>query len=417
MNGGLKINISNLTFFILQVYIILFLAGTRLFNTVMLGLFGVLFILTLCVLLKKSLPVKGYIGSMGAFLLLAFLSTLWAGDKKLAMESNLVMLRCSALGLCIYVNCDTRQRITRTLACFALSVLVLDAFCVGALGIKGLIQLGEDNVRLGVDVLDDTMNANFIGTANVLGVAILLYFIAQNKKRLLLLPMLAFIGFIALSASRSALILLVTSFVLYVLLMNRNKQHRVRSLLYVAFGITAFVLAIQLGLFDYVIDRFRDAEGSVSHFFSGYTQSDRANIRMRLIYAGLSLFVKRPILGYGSGQYGILVRQSMGYEYAPHNTYIQAMVAYGIFGLVFWQGMYFRILWKIRKRRTDSLAMILFVLIVLWLVHDIFGHALTEKISYYFLGIGFAFARIAQKERTDVSGSAPDDGVIARLEQ
>ena len=411
-----KLNINNLTFFVLEVYIILFLVGTRIFNSVMLWLFAVLFGLTVCVLIKKPLPLRGYIGSMGAFLLLAFLSTLWAGNKELAMQTNMIVLRCSALGLCICVSCDSRERVTKLLACFALAVLVLDIYCLKTIGVSNMMKLGEDEVRLGMDVVYG-LNANFIGTVNVLGGLLVLYLSSQYKKPFLLLFFFFFVGFVALSASRTAFILLVFGFALYALMMIRDRKHRLRAFLVIAIGAIAFLVTKQFGLFNLAFDRFRDAEDSVTHFFSGYTQSDNSDIRLRLAYEGLKLFIQRPIFGYGSGQFAYLTRGMFRLPWEPHNTYIQTMVSYGIFGLVFWQGMYVRILWRLRKRKSDKLAMILAVLIIGWLMHDMFGHALTEKNSYFFIAIGFAFLRILEREDKSIAGNAPNDCAGAYLEK
>lgn len=410
---GLKLRADSLSYFILEIYIVFFLVGTRIFNTVMQGLFIGLFLITLFLMLQKPIPLTGYIKNMGTFIVFAFLSTVWASDKSSALANNMTLLRCAILGLCIYVNCTSKDKITKLLACYALGVLVLDIYCFQTLGVSGLLRIGTQDLRLGEENVAE-LNANFIGNANAMGVIILLYFVSEYKKKILLILPAIYVLFIALSASRSAFLVLAFGFVLFALLMNNENKKMMRMPIYIAIGIVAFVIAYNLGLLDVVIDRFVKGNNSIRIFLSGDIRSNEANIRLRLIFEALSLFIQRPVFGYGSGQFNGLMNSIFGFPYSPHNTYTQALVAYGVIGLFIWQGMYLRIINNLRRYRDDNVAMIIVVLISAWLLHDVFGHSMGDKTSYLLLALGYALINHKYREKERMCSSEQIDTEVSR---
>ncbi len=374
----------------------LFLVGTHIFNTFMQGLFVVLFLLSLWLLTYKRLPVKGYIGNMGAFILFSLLSTIWASNRDNAIISNITLINCAVLGLCIYVNCDSREKLIKLLACYSIGVLLLDIYCYSVLGFSGLMQLGGQSLRLGVETGTD-LNSNYIGNINALGTLIVLYLISIYKKKYLFLLPVIFVFFISLSASRSAFIVLAFGYILYTFLFNTDNKNTVRILIYIAVGIILIVIAYYMGLLDVILARFIRANETIAVFFMESRKTDQANIRLRLIYEALILFTEKPVLGYGCGQFNSLMVPIFGFPYSPHNAFTQSMVSYGIFGLVFWQGMYIKIIQRLRKEKADSMAMIIVILILCWLMHDMFSHSLSDKTSYLLLAIGFAAINMLRK--------------------
>lgn len=394
----LKLKNDSLSFFILELYIVLFVLGTRVFNTAMQALFIVLFLLTLVKMLRKPIPIIGYVKNVGAFIVLAFLSTVWAADKSIALTSNITLLKCALLGFCIYENCTSREKVVKLLASYVIGVIILDIYCLQTLGISGLLSIGSQELRLGEEFVTG-LNANFIGNANAMGVIICMYFFSEYKKKLLIVPPVICVFFIALSASRSAFIVLAFGFIMFALLLNRENKNGMRVLIIAAIGIVAFVIVYNLGFLDVVINRFAQGKTSIKIFMSGNYRSSEANIRLRLIFEALVFFIQRPILGYGSGQFNGLMNSVLGFPYSAHNTYTQVLVAYGVVGLFFWQGMYLRIIKKLRNYRDDGITMIIVILITMWLVHDMFGHSIGDKTSYFLIALGYAMINLKYIER------------------
>ena len=398
MNGrSLKrMDYVSLAFFVLEIYTVLYLVGSHIFNPIMQGLFIFLCFLTLLLLFKRPIQISGYNKYMGLFILFAFVSTLWATDKASAMESNMTYLRCALWGFCIYIQANSKEKINRLLYCFLLGAIVLDAYCVIVLGINGILRLASQELRLGLESGTE-LNSNFIGSTNALATLIGVYLTISNKKKIVIFFPLICAAFVLLSASRGAVIVLAFCFILYALF-TKGSNKRFRVPLYVGLCVIAVLIAYSFGLLDKVLDRFQVASKSINIFFSGDRTSDASNIRLRLIFGGLSLFAKRPLFGYGSGQFNRLIYSIIGIAYSPHNAYTQSMVGYGVMGLVLWQGMYIRIMINTFKNRKTSLAMIVFILICAWLIQDMFAHSISNKTSYFLLAIGFSLIGVLKNE-------------------
>ena len=398
MNGSSSIRTSydSIAFTVLEIYTILYLVGSHIFNSVMQGLFIVLCVATLLLLFKRYVLISGYTKYMGLFILFAFISTMWAADKGSAMASNMVFLRCALWGFCVYVQANSKERINKLLICFLIGTIVLDAYCLSVLGINGILRLASQELRLGIES-GTYLNSNYIGSINAIATLIGVYLTISHKRKIAVVSSLICAAFVLLSASRGAVIALAFGIVLYALFAKSdNKLFRIP--LYVGLGVIAVLIAYNVGLLNFVLDRFQVASNSIKIFLSGDRTSNASNIRLRLIFVGLSLFAKRPLLGYGSGQFNRLISGILGFAYSPHNAYIQSMVGYGVMGLYLWQGMYIRILFNSFKNRKDGLAMIVFVIICAWLIHDMFDHSISNKSSYFFLAIGFSSLSVLKNE-------------------
>jgi O-antigen ligase len=380
----------------LEIYTILYLVGSHIFNPVMQGLFIFLCIATLLLLFKRPILLNGYTKYMGLFILFAFISTIWAADKASAMASNMTFLLCALWGFCVYIQANSKEKINKLLFCFLLGSIVLDLYCVSVLGINGIIRLASQELRLGLESGTE-LNSNYIGSTNAIAALIGVYLTISHKRKIVIVFPLICAAFVLLSASRGAVIVLAFGLVVYALFTHR-KNKRFRVPLYAGLGIIAVLAAYNLGLLDIVLDRFKVASNSINIFLSGDRTSNASNIRLRLIFGGLSLFAKRPLLGYGSGQFNRLISSILGFAYSPHNAYTQSMVGYGVMGLLLWQGMYIRILKNTFKDRKNSLAMIVLVIVCAWLINDLFDHSISNKTSYYLLAIGFSAIGVLKKE-------------------
>ena len=62
--------------------------------------------------------------------------------------------------------------------------------------------------------------------------------------------------------------------------------------------------------------------------------------RMRIWKAGAEAFVARPVFGYGTGSFPIVVTPILGSARASHNSFLTVLVEQGFVGLVFYLGMF-----------------------------------------------------------------------------
>jgi O-antigen ligase len=66
--------------------------------------------------------------------------------------------------------------------------------------------------------------------------------------------------------------------------------------------------------------------------------------RMTIWRAGAEAFVKRPLVGYGTGAFQGALRRVLGYPRASHNSYLTVLVEQGLVGFVIYAWMFFAVL-------------------------------------------------------------------------
>lgn len=63
--------------------------------------------------------------------------------------------------------------------------------------------------------------------------------------------------------------------------------------------------------------------------------------------------LQKPILGHGAGQADILTKRVFGFLSNPHNSYIQLLYDYGIFGLTIYLFYFLQLISKLRRKETQ----------------------------------------------------------------
>ena len=76
------------------------------------------------------------------------------------------------------------------------------------------------------------------------------------------------------------------------------------------------------------------------------------NFRMMLISNGWNMFLKRPLLGYGSGNYASINLVEFDVKYYSHNNYIELLTGLGIVGTIIYYLFHFRLIFLIFVNRT-----------------------------------------------------------------
>lgn len=61
---------------------------------------------------------------------------------------------------------------------------------------------------------------------------------------------------------------------------------------------------------------------------------------MRIWKAGAEAFVARPVFGYGTGSFPLVVAPILGIARASHNSFLSVLVEEGIVGFIFYIGMF-----------------------------------------------------------------------------
>lgn len=378
---------------LLYIYVTFLFLGQYQFNSLMRIIYAVLVLGVLLFNYKHLSRLDAFTARLALLLTYALVSCLWAGDASLAFSGFISMAQCTLITISVYVLCNSENKIEKLLWCIVIAMVLFDIYIITTVGFRELATMAQQGVRADMTV-EAGINANSVGYMSALVMPLLFYLCMHNGKKIYLILELLFGASVIFSASRTAVIMLLLGFSLYALLIQRSKK-----MLGIIAGaavvlIVLSILATQEYL-DTIFDRFGEAQESIRIFF---TQDNRiygeGNIRLRLIKGGMVLWARNPVFGYGLNQFGRLIQPIIGFAYSPHNTYTQALVSFGIFGLILWQGLYFIAIKKLWKNRTN-LDVMLIILVVMWLFGDIFGHSMNDKTS--FVLIGLCYARIFTK--------------------
>lgn len=145
-----------------------------------------------------------------------------------------------------------------------------------------------------------------------------------------------------------------------------------------------------------IVDRLGEEPGAVSAILSGdtdFSAPSSLSLRWHAQRFGLSLWLERPLFGWGPGSSHALIASSgrpalgVGGDEALdhlHNTYLELLVQLGLIGLLLWVGLFVSLFLSIVKARragllSADLARFLTLSIVYLSVWDLFDfHALHQ---------------------------------------
>jgi O-antigen ligase len=146
---------------------------------------------------------------------------------------------------------------------------------------------------------------------------------------------------LALSGSRGGLIAGTIGLLIVPLTMTRLSPAGFAAalLLVVASGVVAVAYTPQT-----VVERLASTGTQI--------QGGELGGRMTIWRAGAEAFVKRPIVGYGTGAFQGALRRVLGYPRASHNSYLTVLVEQGLVGFVIYLWMFFAVLLAAMKLPT-----------------------------------------------------------------
>jgi O-antigen ligase len=233
------------------------------------------------------------------------------------------------------------------------------------------------------------------------------------KHKLILIAIIALLLYtIILTASRTGVIGL---FVFITLLLIRSKRKASLMLLIAILFIFTLSLLNQQQKQRYI------------SIFSSISEEERdssSQLRINAWSDGISLFLDRPITGWGIGCYSPARGRKFGHFMWPHNLYIQLISELGIAGLV----TFFLILYYIFKNIYHTRRLIknanmtsdwyyhlthaMEFSLVIRLVIGIFGHSLYHYIWYFVAGVSVVMLHLAKNETNEQIKWEEYDGFI-----
>jgi len=310
------------------------------------------------------------------FLVLVFANNIWAFDKNWSLHRTVGVLFYFSRAYLIYVI-------------FLEKILPIDhllwALCVSDLVmmISSLYEFLVFGVKRGAGL---TENANIYGANTVFICFILYYFynISRDTKNVFINILIHFsvLTSVVISGSRQTLLLALVFYICMCcdfLIRYKLTLSRIISIIL----LTGLVLITVTSSYQYIFAFMYNNIYSFQRLILG-TQEASARIRVELIEIGLSLFVNKPIFGYGLDNF----RPVSGGIYYPHNTYIDLLVSLGILGLISYYLIYFDMFYlcvgKKNRMTRRQIYCIMFMILSLFL-NDLFTVSINSSRTFFVL--------------------------------
>ena len=214
-------------------------------------------------------------------------------------------------------------------------------------------------------------NTNAIGLFFANGVFCSMVFFIKHKKPMvkfaIIVVLIALATMLLLSGSRKSTIFMLAGFILFYLLYYRKDKSSKKismGLLAIVVLVIVFYLIRTLPMFSTIYERF---ELLFKGFVGGGSNYKTDETRKAMISIGFSAFMKKPLMGYGTGySYRLFGTYS-------HNNFVELLMNYGIVGFTIYYMTYVLLLAKIFRRvlKKDIYAIYFFVYISMQLAMGI----------------------------------------------
>ena len=369
---------------------------------------------------------------LGVYLLSVLASSFVAVNQSKAFDSLIDLVKDVAVGYCIYITLDTKEKVKTglyvllTAVTFVSFLGVIRTFTGTSNDFWGFAQLSAFGQVSDTD--GQLRYGGAIGESNIWGqvlvstTPVILYLIAKSyglKEKIL--PAISGIFVILallFTESRGAFIALV--FVLVLIAIDLKIKSTTFIVLVSVFLLTLFVLPAKYS------ERIKSLDIFFQNKEYGLTQDESISGRQAKMLTGLAMFSKNPFLGVGFANYtenywlyagglgldtaAVNVGTSSDYEnQQPHSLYVEIAAETGILGLSSFLGFLGLIFLGLNKSRRKikiakkvldrdwlMLTSAIMMSILTFLVAGFFLHGIGFRFIWVLLGLSLAFINIGQ---------------------
>lgn len=296
-------------------------------------------------ILKHFYKVKYSLGQKN--IILWFLFSLWSAYSLLwsAIEMRIdvviVLLFIGFVALSVVLTANTKNKILIYLKMYVFSSVALELYMLSYYGVTTIFQ-----ERINNDVLNSN-RAGIIFAYSAL-ICLLLFDVLKNK---LYIFMLAFLGFgVLVTGSKAAVGSLIIEIVVFEIVKsyheNGFKKIRNCGIMVVLLLVVFFLITKIPSLYNIIGKRLIDFLDNV---FKGTTVISRSTlIRQELIEVAIERFLKRPLVGWGIGNFSYL----NVYQTYAHSNLVELLADTGIIGAILFYANYIVI--AIRSFRAEN---------------------------------------------------------------
>lgn len=346
---------------------------------------GMLYSLVSLAYISVSMKLNRYTLGMAAPLILLFVwvSFLSIVNSEPGLYSNwfelswfLVLLSFILVSNDLARNWEHINMILITFFCSVVFVGILAQFGIGVESAKGEELLSYDRLYfMGT-------NPNMASMWAVYAMAIGLYFIlfklsSSFKKLIMVLCMLLFLKFLAMTASRGALALFFLNILIFFFKRIR-KSSPIQKVGLMLVSVVGGILTIQyLISIEAVQRRFTENSGEIIEMGG----------RLKIWTFAIMSFLENPI-GYGFTGWEMIAMQEFKYMIGVHNLFIHVLVIGGVVGFLLLLIFFGRIVIQILKSRySEYFTLVISIFLTVMLDFAKNGGAIDSKINFFFLAV------------------------------
>lgn len=314
------------------------------------------------------------------FLIISLLATVNSLDPTLSGIDLRNIIRLAVTGNSLVFYIDSNKKLTNTLKIIMFAGLAL---LIYLLIVTPLSQLTSG--RLGG--YEYGLNANEVGLSLTISAIISTHFWMIEKKYNYILMVLLLGMAVFLTGSRKSIFILLAGVIGVFYLNSDNLSKKIKTTVITILVVFVAFLLIYNVPFLYEITGKR-IETLLDLIFGMGSGDVSTRIRSDMINQGITLFLDKPLAGYGLRAYEVL---SVYGTYA-HNNFIELLVGVGLIGTLHYYFMYMYLFYYFIKFRIDKSTIPLFVILSLLFISEIF--LVTYNVLDYQIIIFLSFSSI-----------------------
>lgn len=336
--------------------------------------------------LKKFYMEKQLI-IIALFSIYCLFSFIWAIDGDIAFSRGLTIVSLFAF---TFLSYNFFKNIPKNIECL-LKILLYAGFLFSIYilifyGFSNFFNLLSSGTRIGGEI----NNVNALGLQLSVSALIGIYFGLNNNKRYYLTSIIPFIISLG-TGSKQVFALLVVGSIMIVFLKQNDKKVIVSNIK------KMFLLVLFSFFFYYILqlDTFSMLNNRLTMFFNSYSGNGRVDqstiVRNIYIRAGLSQFMRSPILGIGAGNSFYITTSAVGNATYLHNNFVELLSTLGTIGFVLYYYSFISIIKCCIKRFKEKYADIILIIISLSVFLDWGAVSYYKKNTYVYLLLGILF--------------------------
>ena len=347
-----------------------------------------------------------YLAPFVLYTLFAALSYVWCSNTNLYFSAMRSIIQITVISLSVFMVMSSSDDPTTLFekavyfsgwAIIVYAVLKTSPSEWGKI-LKETVNLSSDQNRFGYSI---GMHPNSAGFSISMFLIFDVYYYARTKKKHVILQILSLAVLLALTKSRTPMLILAGGLLLFVVLYKRMSIKHVVTILCAAAGVVVLIY-VSLKV-DFLFKIYGARLKSLLNIFSGEGTDASVTGRLRLQEMAIQAFKKDPVKGVGIGNFAFFNDVGRGTKgYYAHNNYCELLADIGFVGTVLYYlpfvSTLVALLYKLKNDSENRMILSLLVSVIAMILVGDFGemsylsdsiHCMLAVCASYAFGVYF----------------------------